>query len=105
MQSWTDGRPLLLALKDEQSGVRREAAKALAGTGDWVTLGEALHSDDPQVRKGAIQALLYTRLFWYSAAPEKKPPDAGPILFDMASNDPDPSVRLVAEDALEMWRR
>ena len=101
MQSWTDGQPLVPALKDHRVGVRREAAKALAATADWQTLSDALHSDDPELRKGAILALKYTGLFIKSYwGKETKPPEIGPILLNLAKNDPDPSVRLAAEEAL-----
>jgi hypothetical protein len=102
MQSWTDGRPLIPALKDNRVGVRKEAAKALAATADWRTLNDALHSDDPELRKGAILALRYTGLFIKSYwGKETKPPEVGPILQNLANSDPDPSVRLAAEQELK----
>src|SRR5262245_15669591 len=99
MQSWTDGRPLILALKDEHAGVRREAAKALAATADWQALSDALHSEDARVRVGAVQAVLSTGLFAKSYWGKAKPPAFGPMLLDLGKNDPDPSVRLAAEEA------
>ncbi|HEV3144351.1 MAG TPA: HEAT repeat domain-containing protein [Gemmataceae bacterium] len=97
-------------LKDEHAGVRKEAAKALSNEKAWPVIQKALADPDPDIRKGAIAAILATRLEAYDWPPWplKREGEVGSLLLKLAAEDPDAGVRLCAEEAHEDfmgWKR